>query len=100
MGFKLKDGEEFTIIFDEILSEHPFKSVPVIVYNVDVFGVAITLFPNEELRPIEGDQTYESAPKTFKEIDSPWQIVDELVLIFKIGKGLTAMFIVSHEIKD
>ena len=49
-------GLEFTLTTVEIVSEHPLFNVPITEYEVETEGLAVTVLPITEFKPLEGNQ--------------------------------------------
>ena len=55
-GVDVSTGNGLTVTTDVVLPVQPFEAVPVIVYVVELSGVAVTLDPVTALNPVGGAQ--------------------------------------------
>jgi hypothetical protein len=62
-------GDELTVTIIVELPLHPFELVPVTVYVVVPAGEALTLLPEVEDKPADGDQLYVLAPLACNAVD-------------------------------
>ena len=70
-------GNAFTVTTIIVLVSGQPSNVPVRVQVVVAVGLALTVAPVEELRPVAGDQIYVFAPVATKFTEAPLQIETE-----------------------
>jgi hypothetical protein len=71
-----------------VVELHELLSVPVTVYVVVVFGLAVTVAPVVALNPIAGLHEYVFAPFAVNVVDCPAQIAAGVATV-TTGRGLT-----------
>ena len=87
-------GLGFTVTVTVAVFVHPFASVPVIVYVVVAVGLAVTVAPVVEDKPVEGLQLYVEAPLAVSDVLEPLQIVTEGETV-TVGLGFTVTLTVA-----